>query len=592
METVWKLRQPAPDAARRLSRELGVAQCLGRLLAVRGFIEPESARRFLSTRLTDLGDPFLIPGMDAAVARIRKALERRERILIHGDYDVDGVAGSVLLHRLFTELGGESELVIPHRQEGYSITETSLRHVKDEKFTLCVTVDHGTCSPTEVAALGALGCEVIIVDHHVPVEGEAVAPALAILNPKLDPGGYPFRDLSAAGVAFVFADALTRSLAPRKPIGQRLGEFLVEALALAAMGTVTDQAPLFGENRILIRYGLRALAASRSPGMRALLENSGVTGEVSPADLATKLGPRLNAAGRVGSPMQAARLLLASSYSDALVRMAELEAHNRHRQQIEREMTDEAIHRTATEPALAGDGPIVLASDTWHAGVVGSVANRVAIQLFRPTVLIALKGDVGRGSGRATNGFDLRGALEQAAHLLIRFGGHRSAVGFEIRREHVDALREALNSSKTISRKETREERWLDTVANLDEWDASSVRRLSRLGPHGPANPVPIFVAEGVLMEGPVRAAGRSGKDLVFRVRHGPVVRRAILSESAGRAEEIRRLQGPLRLAYTPRLSGRSVTAEVEVLVRGLAPAGAPLEPCLPTAPEDQPAAS
>jgi single-stranded-DNA-specific exonuclease len=590
METVWKLRQPAPDAARRLSRELGLAPCLGRLLAVRGFSEPESARRFLSTRLTDLGDPFLMTGMHTAVARIRKALERRERILVHGDYDVDGVAGSVLLHRLFTELGGESEIVIPHRQEGYSITETSLRHVRDEKFSLCVTVDHGTCSPAEVHALGELGCEVIVVDHHVPVEGEAVAPALAILNPKLDAGGYPFRDLSAAGVAFVFADALTRSLAPTKPVGQRLGEFLVEALALTAMGTVTDQAPLFGENRILIRYGLRALAASRSPGMRALLENSGVTGEVSPADLATKLGPRLNAAGRVGSPMQAAKLLLATSYSDALVRMAELEAHNRHRQQIEREMTEEVIQRTATEPALAGAGPIVLASAAWHAGVVGSVANRVAVQLARPTVLIASSGETGRGSGRATDGFDLRGGLERAAHLLIRFGGHRSAVGFEIRTEHVEALREALNASGTVAPKATAEERWLDTVASLEEWDAPSVRRLARLGPHGPVNPVPVFVAEGVLMEGPVRAAGRSGKDLVFRLRHGPVVRRAILSEGAARADEIRRLHGPLRLAYTPRLSSRSSSADVEILVRGLGPAGAPLEPCLPAA-EDQPVA-
>ncbi len=549
---------------RALAHTLGVPELVARVLLARGIDDPERARRWLQPSLDELHDPFAFRAMAPAIERIRRALAERERILIHGDYDVDGISGTVLLLKLFALIDADATPFIPSRSDGYSFSEASIAAIERGGHRLCISVDNGTNACAPIERIQRAGCDVIVTDHHGTTE--QVAGAFCVLNPRLPAAGYPDRELAGVGVAFRLATALAESFGTVTRERAEFGEFLVEALALVALGTIADVAPLRGENRILVHHGLRALAASRNPGVRALLDAAGL-GDRSPTaeDIAFRIAPLLNAAGRVGHAHDAIAVLMARDSQEAAAAARVLERHNDERRRVEKELVAEAERL-----ASACDDPILLlAMDGWHPGVLGIGAARLVDLLQRPAILIALDGERGRGSGRAPIGFDLRAALGACGDLLLAHGGHAAAVGLEVERSRIDELRARLQTAAEAARRS-------DPVLQLDgrirfrELDPRQIRRLDQLGPFGVGNPRPTFVATGVRIVGSPGVDPR-GQDLRLRLGQDGVVLPARLRGGARRFEELRRCSDPVRIVAAPRLSSRGEEGPVELLLHELA---------------------
>ncbi|MHC4777212.1 MAG: single-stranded-DNA-specific exonuclease RecJ, partial [Planctomycetota bacterium] len=428
---IWSVRQGDPAAESKLSAALGVTDMTARLLRNRSICTPEEGARFLHPKLGDLQDPFQLRDMAAAVVRIRKALLEREKILILGDYDVDGVTATALLLRFFRLLHAEADYYIPGRlEEGYGLHTESMERFAAQGVRLIVTVDSGITAREPVARARELGMDVIVTDHHEP--SEEIPECTAVIDPKSTGETYPFRDLSGVGVAFKLAWALAQEISNGESVGEELKLFLWECLGLVALGTVADVVPLTAENRILVRQGLKSLEASRHPGERALLSVGG-TEKPAASDLAFRLGPRINAAGRLGDSRLGVEILTDDSYESAMKVAKELDRMNRKRQEIERKIFEEAreqvLHRGMdSQPA------IVLEHEKWHAGVIGIVASKLVEAFGRPVVLITFDGDHGRGSARSIPAFDIHEAMTLSSGSLASFGGHSQAAGLSLER--------------------------------------------------------------------------------------------------------------------------------------------------------------
>jgi len=487
----------ADDAATaRLSRELPIHPLAARVLASRGLAEPAAAARFLDARLEDLPDPFTMKGMEAAVARIVRAVEEGGRIACYGDYDVDGVTSTALLAHFLAAAGANVQTYTPHRLvEGYGLNTGAVERLAAAGVGLIVTLDCGITSVAEVEAARHLGVDVVVVDHHtVPVELPAAA---AILNPYQPGCGYPSKHLAAVGVAFNLALGLRRRLRQRGRFGASRPEpNLREALDLVALGTVADVVPLVEVNRILVRWGLEELRRGKRPGVRALKRVAGIAEgtPVSAGQVGFRLGPRINAAGRLDDAGRGVRLLLASDDATATPLAEELDRENRARQELERQMLEEALADAAARVAGGARG-LVLARDGWHPGVVGIVAARIAERFHRPVVIVGVADGVGKGSGRSIEGFHLYDALAACSAHLARFGGHRHAAGVTIAPADVPAFRAAFerHAAERLGEEDlvpcTRIEGWVEE-ALLDERAAAD---LERLAPFGAGNPEPVF---------------------------------------------------------------------------------------------------
>jgi len=482
-------------ATARLAQALSIHPLAARVLSTRGLAEPAAAARFLSPRLEDLPDPFTMKGMEAAVGRIVRAIEGGERIACYGDYDVDGVTSTTLLSGFLRAAGAEVSTYVPHRLvEGYGLNAAAVQRLAGEGARLIVTLDCGITSVAEVAEATRLGVDVVVVDHHtVPVELPA---ASAILNPHQLGCAYPSRHLAAVGVTFNLALALRRRLRERGRFGPSRPEpNLREALDLVALGTVADVVPLVEVNRLLVCFGLVELGKARRPGIRSLLRVAGIAaGEVTAAQVGFRLGPRINAAGRLDDAGRGVRLLSTSDPATADALAEELDRENRARQEIERQMLEEALSDAA--PLVAGGARgLVLSRPGWHPGVVGIVAARIVERFHRPAVLVGVTDGVGRGSGRSIERFHLHDALSACSSHLQRFGGHRHAAGVTIDPGAIAAFRDAferhaasvLRDDDLVPR--TRIEGWVDG-AMLDERAATD---LERLAPFGAGNPEPVF---------------------------------------------------------------------------------------------------
>ncbi len=483
-------------AAERLGRELGIHPLAARVLASRGLSDLGEAERFLAPRLEDLPDPFSMLGMDAAVARISTAIGAGERIACYGDYDVDGVTSTVLLAGFLRAARAEVVTYTPHRLvEGYGLNSAAVGRLAADGVRLLVTLDCGITSVDEVEQARRLGVDVVVVDHHtVPVELPAAA---AILNPHQPGCGYASKHLAAVGVTFNLALALRRRLRDRGHFGAARPEpNLKEALDLVALGTIADVVPLVEVNRVLVRWGLSEISRARRPGLRALKRVAGIAeGEaVSAGQVGFRLAPRINAAGRLDDAGRGVRLLLAREEGAAAALAEELDRENRARQDIERQMLEEALADAAQRVATGVRG-LVLARDGWHPGVVGIVASRVVERFHRPAVLVGVADGVGKGSGRGIEGFHLYDALAACSGHLTRFGGHRHAAGVTIDAAAIGAFRGAfereaasrLADEDLVPR--TRIEGWVD-AGLLDERAAVD---LERLAPFGAGNPEPVF---------------------------------------------------------------------------------------------------
>jgi single-stranded-DNA-specific exonuclease len=487
-------------SAERLARELKLEPVVARVLACRGLADPAAAERFLASRLADLPDPFSMKGMDRAVARLQRALDAGERVALYGDYDVDGVTSTALLAGFLRAAGGDVVTYVPHRLvEGYGLNAAAVRRLASDGARLLVSLDCGITSVAEVRAAAELGVDAIVVDHHtVPVELPA---AVAILNPHQPGCGYPFKALAAVGVTFCLAMALRKRLREAGGFGAARPEpNLREALDLVALGTVADVVALTGVNRTLVRWGLEELARTRRPGLRALKRVAGVPhgAPVTAGQVGFRLGPRINAAGRLDDAARGVRLLLETSETEASALADELDRENRARQEIERRILEEAVQEA--EPCVqAGARALVLSRDGWHPGVIGIVASRVVERFHRPTVLVGVADGVGKGSGRSIEGFHLHDALAHCAEHLSRFGGHQHAAGVTVEASAVPAFREAFEAyaRRTLADEDLVPRCRIEGRLAPGEVSERVARALEQLAPFGAGHPEPLFALRG-----------------------------------------------------------------------------------------------
>jgi single-stranded-DNA-specific exonuclease len=486
-ETIWSVAPPAEEAP-GLAAAFGLPPVIGQILFNRRIIDVESTRFFLQGKFEDIPDPFLMTGMDAAVDRIRRAIEAGERILIFGDYDVDGILSTVMLHKAISSLGGVVDYFIPERlTDGYGIKDAHVGVVTERGAGLVVSVDCGIKSVCFVRAAKIAGVDVIITDHHLP--GPELPEALALLDPMLPESNYPERGLAGVGVAFKLIQALFQK-AGRTSV-------LRHYLKLVAIGTIADIAELRGENRVLVRQGLAELDNVANLGLQSLIGVCGLRGRrITVADVGFRLGPRINAAGRMGRTDLALRLFFSNDAAEAAGLAKDLDDLNGRRQTAEESIFTQASERIRTRGWDRDYKILVLGDEGWNRGIVGIVASRLKEAFHRPVVLFAYENGLAYGSGRSISEFSLIDCLEEARPLFLSYGGHRLAVGCTLRRESLPAFKAAMNRAAESSLTETALRRTLAIDARLDfaGIDAALWNGLSLLEPHGVGNPRPVFL--------------------------------------------------------------------------------------------------
>lgn len=490
MKYRWQPAPPQPLLAGRLADALRLSPLLAQCLLNRGFDDPAAAAAFLHPRLRNLADPFQLPAMAAAVDRLYAARQRGEPVVIFGDYDVDGVTATALLAEVLTGLGLSVQPFLPHRlDEGYGLSREGVEHcLERHPARLLLAVDCGSTAVETIAHLNARGLDVIVLDHHQVADPPPAA--FALVNPRVAGPTAPGVELCSVGLAFKLAHALLKR-------GRELGDpaaasvDLKPLLDLVALGTVADLVPLRNENRVLVSAGLERLNETRRPGLQALCEVANLRQRIGVHEVGFILGPRLNAAGRLEDAREALDLVMAPDFDRATAIAHSLEARNRQRQDIERDIAAQVTAVLEQKFNPATDYAIVEGRLLWHIGVVGIVASRVLSQFYRPTIIIGGDGAHWRGSGRSIEGFDLAAALRECDDLLVRHGGHAMAAGLTIEPDKLEAFRTRLNdlARRKLTPDLLRPPLRLDTEAELPSLDLESVRELGRLQPSGQGNP-------------------------------------------------------------------------------------------------------
>jgi single-stranded-DNA-specific exonuclease len=532
MKYRWSLAPAQPALAGWLASQLRISPLLAQCLLNRGLSEPEPIQRFLEPRLKNLADPFLLPHMSAAVDRLLAARLRRERVVIFGDYDVDGVTATALLTEVLIALGWTVDHYLPHRMdEGYGLSQTAVENcLARHPSALLLAVDCGSTAVEAIRWLREQGVEVIVLDHH-QVSSPAPA-AVALVNPQLAPadGQAASTALCSAGLAFKLAHALVKRGRQDGLVGAETFN-LKPLLDLVALGTLADLVPLTGENRILVSAGLERLNATQRPGLQALRRVAGIQGRIGGYEVGFLLGPRLNAAGRLETAAEALQLLLAPSLAEAEPLAHSLDARNRERQQIEREMAAQVIGAVRARFKPDEDYVIVEGQLLWHIGVVGIVASRVLQEFHRPTIILG--GDAGewRGSGRSIEGFDLAGALRACGDLLARHGGHAMAAGLSMRPENLDLFRARLNelARRTLKPEQLQRVLRLDAEVTTGDLTLERLQELGRLQQTGIGNPPVQLVLRAVAPQRPPVRMGADRQHAKMWVTDGAATCEAVL---------------------------------------------------------------
>jgi single-stranded-DNA-specific exonuclease len=528
----WLVTPPADaELVGILCERLRISREVAALLVTRGYGDPEAAKRFLRPSIAHLHDPMVMRGMSAAVERLVRAIRAGETVLVHGDYDVDGICSTALMVRVLRRLGARALAFIPHRlRDGYDLSQAGVEAALAARAGVVLTCDCGTSALQPVARLVAAGVDVIVADHHLA--SAAPPQCVAVLNPRLPGCDYPDKDLCAAGIAFKLAVALLTHMGESANVAYNM-------LDLVALATVADVAPLRGENRVLVRYGLRLLARSRLPGVRALLEAAGLEGKpLTAGRVGFILAPRLNAVGRMDWGLRGVELLLTDDEGEARRLAREFEELNRRRQDLDKQTLDSA--RRLLEERRGWDRyGVVLACEGWHPGVIGIVASRLVEEIHRPVVLIALDGDVGKGSGRSIPAFDLHAGLSHCSDLLLRFGGHRAAAGLTVLSERVAELEQRFDAvaSRWLGAEDLHPELRVDLEVPLESASDSMERLLRHFEPCGVGNPAPLLASRGVRIVGEPRIVGQNG--LKLRLESGHSELEAIWWGAAERASEL-----------------------------------------------------
>jgi single-stranded-DNA-specific exonuclease len=535
----WVLPKIEEARAESLAAAISLHLPVARALLHRGYTDPEAARRYLQPSLGQLHDPFLLRDMDRAVQRLLEAIRREQTILLYGDYDVDGVLSVVTLKIALEMAGGRVLFHIPHRvRDGYGMHAGVVEQAAGDGVRLVVSVDTGIRAAEVVGRARELGIDVIVTDHHLP--GAELPPACAVLNPKRPDCGYPDKNLCGAGVTFKLIEALLRAL--DWPAGRR-ERVLQSLLKLVAIATVADVVPLVGENRVFVKHGLEGLRSVRNPGLRALLDSAGIPEGAAPSasQVAFRIAPRLNAAGRMADAADVIELFMTGDAVRARELATRLDELNQTRQQAETEILRDILEECSRIPVTAAQKAIVFAGTGWHRGVVGIVAARLVERYHRPALVLSLDPETGlaQGSGRSIPAFHLLEALESQASLLVRFGGHRQAVGLTLAAERIPEFQAGLNdyAAAHLVDKDLIPELGIDAAVRFRELDDASVAEILSMAPFGFGNPAPVFAVFDV------EAAGAPSvlkeKHLRVRFRQDERTLGAVGWNFSGRAAEL-----------------------------------------------------
>ena len=490
MQMAWEINSFKRQACEGLHKALNISPLLAHLLLKRDVSTAEEARSFLSCSLSSLHDPFLLKDMDKAVKRIKSAVKRNESILIYGDYDVDGLSATALLFLTLKGYGARLSYYIPDRvKEGYGLNLGALKKAGDNGVDLVIAVDCGITAVEEVNYLKKHNIDCIILDHHQPLEG-IIPDAVAVINPLRPDCYYPYKYLASVGLVFKLTQALK---APE------------DNLDLVTLGTISDVAPLTGENRILVKHGLKHLANTRKTGLRALIEAAGIgkKREFYTDTVGFILGPRINASGRVSSSLQSLKLLLTEDAEEAKALAEGLNKDNRERQAMQETILKEAVSKVEREVNFKSHKVIVVSSDKWHPGVIGIVASRLVEKFYRPTILVAFNEDIGKGSGRSIKNFHLFDALSKCKEHLVEYGGHKHAAGITISKDNIEVFRERFNSvaSEVLQPLDLIPRLEIDAEISLSDLTMKFVKELVLLEPYGVGNPKPVFAVRGLSLK-------------------------------------------------------------------------------------------
>lgn len=499
--TQWILKESGDkNTQESLAKEFGISRIVSQLILNRHVKSLEDAQSYLYPSLNDLNSPFLMKDMKQGVARLIRAIANKEKVLIYGDYDADGITSVVILYRFLKELNSEVSYYIPDRvEEGYGLKNPLIDHFKNKDIKLIITVDCGISDIEQITYARSLGIDTIVLDHHEI--SDSLPPAVACINPNRSDCPFPFKHLAGVGIAFNFLIALRGTL--RKEGFWSDGKYpnLKDYLDIVALGTIGDIAPLIGENRIFTKIGLELITEGKRPGIRALKEVCGIDGQLIDSFKASFcLIPRINAAGRIASALDAVLLLLAENMEEARPLAARLDLYNRRRQAMEREILNDILEKLGAEPDLENTSALVFSSEKWHPGVVGIVASRLVDLYSRPAFVISLRDGVGKGSGRSVSDFNIHKGLQQCSSLLLSYGGHYRAAGISIKEDDIDEfacmLDEIISCSVQTSDMVSRTH--IDAECRLRDINMDLIRQLDMLAPFGCENPEPVLCARNV----------------------------------------------------------------------------------------------
>jgi len=560
--------QPPDDRSRRLAKSLKVSPLLAQVLINRGITEARAGGIFLRPKLTELIEPGQMPGIETAVRRLKRAIEKKEKISVYGDYDVDGITGVAILWQVLTLLGAQVDYYIPHRiDEGYGLNAEAVQQLAKAGSKVLITVDCGVTDFDSALLAEKLGIELIITDHHQP--DPELPKAVAVVHPALK-DTYPNQDSSGAMVAFKLAWAIANEFNVGTKLEPRLREFMINATSLAAMGTVADIVPLCGENRVMASYGLKALPQCKLPGMQALIETAGLTGQgLDSFDIGFRLAPMLNAAGRMGHARLAVELLTSDSELRSMKIAEYLKEQNKQRQQCERKIFKQACEMVARLGLNHPDQKsIVLANKDWHGGVLGIVASRMVDKFYRPTIMLGVEEAAAQGSGRSIPGFCLLSAIKACSRHLTKYGGHKMAAGITMDSAKVDKFaaefeayaRKNLDEDSIVSKLH------IDAVAPLSEFRRDTVSELQLLAPFGQGNPRPVFANKGVRLASPPRRVGLKGDHLQLAITDSTASVRCI-GFRFGKLEKKLLEHDFFNVAYQPQINTYNGSSNVEFVL-------------------------
>jgi len=507
MQFKWKYEPPTPErqlAAKELAEKIGMSQTVASLLIQRGIRTESAAKRFFRPMLSELIDPFLMNDMDMAVDRLNDAMGRKERIMVYGDYDVDGCTAVALVYRFLQQFYSNIDYYIPDRyDEGYGVSKKGIDYAAETGVKLIIVLDCGIKAVDEIAYAKEQGVDFIICDHHVP--DDVMPPAVAILNPKRPDSTYPFKHLCGCGVGFKFMQAFAKNNG--LPFSR-----LVPLLEFCAVSIASDLVPVEGENRILAFHGLKQLNQSPSVGMKAIIDICGLNNrELTMSEIVFRIGPRINASGRMQNGRETVELLVEKDLQRALMEAHRINLLNEQRKDVDKQMTEEANEIVARLESQSHQKSIVLYDEGWKKGVVGIVASRLTELYFRPTVVLTIINGMASGSARSVAGFDIYDAIKSCRDLLENFGGHTYAVGLTLRQENIPEFRRRFQEYVSSHIQPEQTQQALDIDAQIDFRDITKrlLGELKKLAPHGPGNEKPLFLTRNVYDYGTSKVVGR-----------------------------------------------------------------------------------